>query len=217
MTPRPRPETALTLIELLAVISVIAALASMLFASVARVRMAADRTVALQNMRTIGMAIVGYAADHDARLPGPLWPGQMPLFDPGRDGRLVKEVAAYLPITVPARPAVESLFVPPAYRRAVGEAALVDARTFVMNMVLPFEQGVLNPWGSLVAGQDPTTARLSAVPSGAWAFSDADRKHPRVKGASWANQTPSGPVHSPDRLAWFFDGSAGPMAAGTLE
>lgn len=199
------------------VLAIVVALSSLLFAGVGLVRAKADRMVAVQSMRTIGLAVIGYAADHDGILPGPLWPGQMPLFDPGREGRLVREIAAWVPLETPARPEVEPLFVPPAYRKAVRNAALKDARTFVMNMAVPVEGGTLNPWGSLAAGQGAGTARLNAIPASAWGFSDADREHPRVAGAPWANQTPAIPVHPPQRLAWFFDGRVGSIETAALK
>ncbi len=207
---------ALTLIELLVVLSVVAALAVLFFGATGRVRSQADRTVALQNMRTIGTAIYSYAADHDARLPGPLWPGQMPMFDPARSGRLVKEVAGYLPIPVPDTRELEPLFIPPAYRKAVTAAQLENARTFVMNMKVATDAADFNPWGSLVAGEDAAPARLAKLPRNTWGLSDADQRHPRVVGASWAANTPEEPIHQPHRLAWYFDGSVGNVEPDAL-
>lgn len=210
-------DAGMTLIELLVVIAIVITLAGLLFAGTGRVREQADRTVALQNMRTIGTSIFSYAADHDARLPGPLWPGQMPMFDPSRAGRLVKEVAAYLPVPVPTQPGLERLFIPPAFRKVMSATELKDARTFVLNMKVPTDSGDLNPWGSLVAGQDPSAARLANLPRNTWGFSDADQQHPRVLGASWAGNTPKEPIHEPRRLAWFFDGRVGNLEPDTLQ
>jgi hypothetical protein len=137
-------------------------------------------------------------------------------FDPNRSGRLVRELAPYLDIETPATPKVIDLFVPPAYRKKTQPSLLATARTYVMNMAISETAATLNPWGSLAAADGSGPARLASIPTGAWGFSDADRLHPRVAGASWVANTPAKPIHG-KRLAWFFNGSVGQVDEADLQ
>lgn len=65
-----------TLVELLVVITIIAALASLVFTLSSRAVNSAQKAVCVTNMRGIGNAIVAYATDNNGRLPGPLNTGQ---------------------------------------------------------------------------------------------------------------------------------------------
>jgi prepilin-type N-terminal cleavage/methylation domain-containing protein len=205
-----------TLIELLATIAIIAILAALALTAISAARTQGDRAKAISNMRQIGSAIASYAADKDSQLPGPLWPGQLAEFDPARAGRLVRELAPYLGLETPAKPVVMDLFVPPAYRRIMPAASLSTSRTFVMNMAFASGNATINPWGSLAANDGSGPLRLGNIPPTAWGFSDADRQHPRVVGASWAANTPVEPIHK-KRLAWFFNGSVSPIETAELQ
>jgi prepilin-type N-terminal cleavage/methylation domain-containing protein len=208
--------TAFTLVELLVVMGVIAILAALSLAGLSSIRASSDKTQAVSNMRQIGTCIALFATDNDGRLLGPLWPGQLAQFDPARSGRLVRELAPYLGIPTPAAPKVEALFVPPAYRKAVSPAFLDSARTYVLNMAVPHGSQTLIPWGNLALSPSTTPLKLAAIPKQLWGFSDADALHPRVAGTSWAGNTPSKPIHTPKRLAWFFDGSVAPVDDASL-
>jgi len=205
-----------TLIELLATIAIVAILAVLALTAMGAVRAQGDRAKAISNMRQIGSAIGLYAADKDSLLPGKLWPGQVAEFDPARDGRLLLELAPYLGLETPAKPTVIDLFMPPAYRRITPAASLSTARTFVMNMVVSSGNSTINPWGSRANPSDTGPLRLGNIPPNAWGFSDADRQHPRVIGASWAANTPAQPIHK-KRLAWFFNGSVSPIETTELQ
>ena len=202
---------AFTLVELLVVLAVIGILAALSLGGLSKLRASSDRSKAISNMRQIGTGITLFAADNDGKLPGPLWPGQMPQFDPARSGRLVRELAPYLGIPTPTAPKVEPLFVPPAYRKAVSASFLDSARTYVLNMSIADADQILVPWGNLATSPASQPLKLAAIPAQAWGFSDADALHPRVVGAPWATNTPPKPVHTPKRLAWFFNGSVGPV------
>ena len=154
---------AFTLIELLVVISIVAVLAAILLPVFNTVTLRADRVTALSQMRQIWIGIASYSADHNNKFPGPLYPGQLPMLDPARDGRLVLTLAPYLGITIPTQPQLIPLFIPPAYRRAVTPVFLNDARTYVLNMAVPVGNGTttLNPWGnSALTGQQPLACAL---------------------------------------------------------
>ena len=205
-----------TLIELLVTIAIVAILAALALTATGAARTQGDRAKAISNMRQIGSAIGLYAADKDSLLPGKLWPGQVAEFDPARAGRLVRELAPYLGLETPAKPVVIDLFVPPAYRRMTPTASLPASRTFVMNMAVASGNATINPWGSLAANDGSVSLRLGSIPANAWGFSDADRQHPRVAGASWAANTPAQPIHK-KRLAWFFNGSISPVEPADLK
>ena len=202
---------AFTLVELLVVLAVIAILAALSLGGLSKLGASSDRTKAISNMRQIGTGITLFAADNDGKLPGPLWPGQLAQFDPTRSGRLVRELAPYLGIPTPTAPKVEALFVPPAYRKAVSASFLDSARTYVLNMSIADGDQILVPWGNLATSPSSQPLRLASIPAQAWGFSDADAQNPRVVGASWAGNTPPKPIHTPKRLAWFFNGSVAPV------
>lgn len=205
-----------TLIELLVAMSIIAVLVALVFSASGGIQAHVNRSKAISNMRSIGNGITLFAADNGGYLPGPLWPGQLAEFDPARAGRLVRELAPYLGIATPSSPQVVDLFMPPAYRKQMPPASLSTARTFVMNMSIAQDTATLNPWGSLAMNDGSKPFRLAAIPAGVWGFSDADRQHPRVTGASWATNTPLEPIHG-KRLAWFFNGSVSPVETETLQ
>lgn len=207
---------AFTLVELLVTIAILTILAALSLSAISLTRSTSDRTHAIANMRQIGSAIGLYASDKNGLFPGPLWPGQLAQLDPNRTGRLVRELASYLGLETPAKPMVIELFVPPAYRRMTPTASLPTSRTFVMNMAVASGNATINPWGSLAANNGSVPMRLGSVPANAWGFSDADRQHPRVAGASWAANTPAEPIHK-KRLAWFFNGSVSPVETADLQ
>jgi prepilin-type N-terminal cleavage/methylation domain-containing protein len=209
--------TGFTLIELLVVIAVVAILASLILATVGAVRTQGDRAAAVSNMRQIGSAVIEYAGDNDGRLPGPLWPGQVPYLDPAREGRLVRELDRYLSGRAVPESGTVDLFVPPAFRRVVGEAAVANSRTYVMNMEVEDRDGTVNPWGSAADPEPAEPMRLATVPAQAWGFSDADQLHPRVAPAPWSGNTPAEIVHGEKRLAWYFDGHVEGIEEEALE
>jgi prepilin-type processing-associated H-X9-DG protein/prepilin-type N-terminal cleavage/methylation domain-containing protein len=65
---------AFTLLELVTVISIIAVLAALLIAGMRRSLGTADRATCSANLRTVSVAIISYAGDHDQALP-PSGPG----------------------------------------------------------------------------------------------------------------------------------------------
>lgn len=217
---RSRPHRrAFTLIELLVTVVIITILVGLVGVGYSRAMQSARKTQAVSNMRMIGQGILTYAADNNNRLPGPLWPGQMPMLDPNREGRLVRELSPYLGLEMPDEPVLIDLFVPPAYRLYPGAPDLTSARTYVVNMAVETTGGIINPWGSLTGPPDEQTAPvpLSRVPGNTWALSDADQLHPRVASAFWRGNTPSGIIHGRQRLALFFGGHVSVIDQEKLE
>ena len=206
---------AFTLVELLVVIVIIALLLAVGMPAWQSARLSADCGAGLSQLRQIGTGIKAYATDHNGRLPGPLWPGQMPMLDPARDGRLCRDLASYLGLEIPAAPTLQPLFIPPAYKRQMGRAFLAESRTYVMNMAVSTGDGIVNPFGSLAGGS--TEALLDSVPpASAWAMSDADQLHPRVVAASWKANTPPTLIYRNRRTALYFDGHADDVSENDL-
>jgi len=69
MSPRPRHEPQFTLIELLAVIGIIALLLAMLLPTLGLVREKARKNACLGNLRQIGVAVNCYVTDNKSFLP----------------------------------------------------------------------------------------------------------------------------------------------------
>ena len=214
-------DAAFTLLEPLVVLVVIAVLAAMVLPVVGTMRGKSDEAAAVRQMSQIGVALAQYTSEHDGQLPGPLWPGQIPAINPGLPsnnmGRLATRLAKYLETDPETRQLVPA-FIPPAYKRTMPEAALEDARTYVINMAVVADE-IVAPFGNLTlpqghANREPR--RVALIPGNAWAFSDADQQHPRVAGAIWSAFTPAQPVHA-QRLAYFFNGSVGRIETAQLQ
>lgn len=65
-----RKRSAFTFLELLLAITLIAALAILLFSLEKRMRHSANKVHNIGNLRTIGIAVFSYAADHHGEIPG---------------------------------------------------------------------------------------------------------------------------------------------------
>ena len=71
---KSKEPTAFTLIEILVVIAIIAILAALLFPAVGKVITKSTMTADMNNLRTIGQGIAGFAAENNGRIPNVLIP-----------------------------------------------------------------------------------------------------------------------------------------------
>jgi prepilin-type N-terminal cleavage/methylation domain-containing protein/prepilin-type processing-associated H-X9-DG protein len=207
--PVPR-KAAFTLIELLAVISIIAILAALLFAATGPARKAGDRTKCLANLRQIGAAISTFIADHEGQLPGPLRANQSCWCNKADPATLGHQLASYLGVTLDYEKRRMDVMVCPAWQRG----AYKDDESFLpflLNTEVMVNGSVINPWGDADLSETPSSpaavpkvlVSLSDVPlSRIWAIQDFDMQSIAIK-------KPPGiaakPVHGDKRNALFFD------------
>ena len=202
---------AFSVLEVLVVLTLVGLLATLGVGAASRALGMADRTDSTARLKTLGQAVFQYAAEHDQRLPGPLWPGQVMLYDAQREGRLVRDLADYLDIETRETPYVVDRMIPRAYRRAMPPGSPGDARIYVMNSSLILEGQVRAPFGSLTAAPVVAPMRLTQFqnlsPADQWMISEADQLHPDVAGAPWKSLTPAQPLHEGLRIHLAFDGA----------
>ena len=195
-----------TLLELLTTIAIIAILGTLLVPMVSEVRQRGQSAAGMAVLRNVGQAIQLYSTENSKQLPGPLWPGQIPIYDADRSGRLVRELAPYLNIPERDQPYLVESFVPPAF--PIESLGVDEPRVFVVNYEIVQEGEVVQPWGSLL-GDEPVSPAQSVQlrdPARHWAVSDADQRHPEVTGAPWEASTPTNPIHGNTRNVLYFDG-----------
>lgn len=205
---------AFSLVELLVVIAVIGLITSIALVAHGNVRGKAAEVKGASLMRENGKAISLYLTDNGDVLPGPLWPGQMALYTPGRSGRLINELATYLDLPTQGSEMLMEAFIPPAYREAVEDDALPSARIYVMNDTVTVNDVDYRPFGFPARDDNPATApmRRSALPPEVldiWMMTDADQEHPNVSGKFWGQFTPEAPIYGDFRHVLFFDGRVG--------
>jgi len=209
-TPFWAQSRAFTLIELLVVLAIIAVLAGLTFGVVQQAAVRGDVIAGQQILREHGNAIRTYATDNNGRLPGPLWPGQVPIYEDGEDGRLVVVLAEYLGVD-PDTQEGELLrdLVPPLYLKKLGQVGN-EPRTFVMNLDVEVVEGgdPIQPFGSAVDNTAPLTSAVIPEPVSTWIMSDVDQEHPLA--GSWKSSTPDEKL-APTRNVLFFDGHVEPV------
>src|SRR5262245_18814178 len=87
-----------TLVELLGVVALIAALAGILFPVFSKARASARKSTALSNLKQIGAALTMYAADYDEHLPDrwPIWLGNRQFYWSVEGGDLPAHLKPYI-------------------------------------------------------------------------------------------------------------------------
>lgn len=185
-----RAPGAFTLIELLAVVVIIATLVGLLFPVLTLVRSRMDSTQCLSQLRQIGVGINAYVSDHTGLLPGPLNFKQSPTYTPGQSGSLPALLESYLGTASTTSPAAGAalryspLFACPAAARQLKDAT---KPTYLVNM-LPSPEYSQSVWGDASLNQQPlpnsalmnwslaTTAGSAPLgPAQTWAIQDADQ------------------------------------------
>ena len=161
---------AFTLLELLAVIIVIAILASLLIPAFSAVQRSADKTKCASNLRQVGAAIAAYVGEHDGYLPGPLWSWQEPYYCDADYGTLAAVLEKYLKL--PSQPSCgprankprADVFVCPAWLRnhpystAAGDPWQIYILNSQVNVTCGNTVTPINPWGdALIVYQNSGT------------------------------------------------------------
>ncbi len=209
---------AFSLLELLVVIAIVGLLAALGLGAWSKALADANRADSIARLKTIGQAIFSYVGEHDQLLPGPLWPGQVLLYDPVEKGRLVVSLAPYLGVEQRDTPYLVDRMIPKAYRRNPTAGRMNDLRIYVMNASIVLEGNTHRPFGALLTTSNGDTVksadplrinRLDKLPDNErWMLSETDQKHPSVAAAPWKASTPPLPVHDNLRAVLNFDGSA---------
>ena len=218
-----------TLLELLAVMVIVAILAALLLPVLAQAQRQADSVRCVAQLGKIGTAIAAYAGDHDGLLPGPLTMKQSAAFDETTRGSLARLLENYLggaSTSAGGGGREAALFLCPAALRQMrdrktpsylagmlavpgyGQSAWGDA---ALNQE-PLRQAALANWTEDTTGGHPLN--LAEV----WAIKDADQAYFREINASTdaADDLLPVPAHGDHRNALFHDFHVGRVKVITI-
>jgi len=205
-----------SLIELLTAIGVVAVLSVIVMVTVGTLREQSYKTKGVTLLRNNGQALSLYLIDNNNQLPGPLWAGQMAVYKPDREGRLINHIGKYLDVPGGLVEGVVEDYIPPAYKAVIdsGEVSAEDARIYVMNTPV-FDSGKrIEPYGSppfedLPPEEINPPMRISALPqivSENWIMMDVDQHLSMLDNKYWGQFTPTEPIYGDTRMALFLDG-----------
>ncbi len=202
---------AFTMVELLVAVAIIGVLTALGFSASGRVFKEANKAECVTRMRSLGQAVFTYSSEHEQKLPGPLWPGQVMQYDPAREGRLVRDLATYLDVEEGPSPYMVERMIPRAYRKKMPAGLPENARVYVMNSAIVMQGQTNTPFGSLTGSTPVAPMRmpqLSSLPEDErWMISEADQQQGDVINAPWKQSTPTTPLHEGKRVVLAFDGS----------
>ncbi len=220
---------AFTLLELMAVLAIMATLCVVVFGVSRRLRASQQQTTCLSNLRQIGLGITLYVQDNQYRLPGPLWRGQSPLYQADAEGQfdtasgnLSSFLAPYLHFETltPGSSALAALFTCPAWHRSAAGQTICyysAGELTLPNAEAEEEAEPIFPFGR--SGGDPVEpSRLNALPhlANTPAFWEFDRRLATEGFYITDPRVPSTPVHQSVRNILYFDGHVVPSEAGPL-
>lgn len=199
---KSKTDTGFTLIEMLVVLAILGLLASLILASLGRVRRRGDEIQALSNLRQLGTAITTYAMDNNSKLPGPLYQGQGVRYHLGDTRTFGNQLWRYLSLPEPTSVIQEA--------RILGHAAYFRERkspmcpSWILNFAVNMSDGNAgNPWGNQVT---PSKSLWDVESSSSqWLARDVDQTHPGVSTMGWYPLLPETPLYIPKRITLFFD------------
>lgn len=221
MNPLPgKSLRAFTLVEMLAVIVILAILAVLVMFGAGRVKVQIGVVKCVANLRQVHAALMQYAGDHDGLLPGPLTSTMTPYFKMNNQGeptsnQLSGYLAPYLDVAVPAagQGGVNPHLACPAFWATLSGAERGGTQ-FLRSYGIPLG-GAGWPFGYTTSG-DPSKTRPPRTfhafaaefpPSKTWILRDTDRGNTSAD----TNLIPE-PIHQSSRNKWvrnylFADGS----------
>jgi prepilin-type N-terminal cleavage/methylation domain-containing protein len=200
---------AFTLIELLTVIAIIGILASLVIATVGRVRETARRATCASNLRQAGSVLMLYAQDNRGLLPGPLFSVIGPYPDANPNAKLlVSFVHPYLTGMNNLngnRPKI-GIFECPTWATAIPEVEQINGNCYVLGYDYELTPGTfVRPFGEAPNRTQPLALSRIQNPSRVLAIGDLDaRDRTPYLGVAGVAQTP---LHGSIRNSLFFDGS----------
>ena len=218
-----------TLLELLAVMVIVAILAALLLPVLAQAQRQGDSVRCVAQLGKIGTAIAAYAGDHDGLLPGPLTMKQSAAFDETTRGSLARLLENYLggSSTAAGNGGREAaLFLCPAARRQMRDR---NTPSYLAGM-LPVPGFGQSAWGDVALAQEPlrqaaltnwaddTTGGHPLNLAEVWAIKDADQAYFREINASTdsADDLLPVPAHGDHRNALFHDFHVGRVKVITI-
>lgn len=206
-----------TLTELLVVISIIAVLALVVFASARRIINSAHKAVCVQNLHGIGNAIQAYCMENNNRLPGPLNVGQSARFNPNATSpgpQLVHYIAPYLEGARDSdTPYIVNNFGCPALMKKMPPSNIEAPILYRMGHDdledIYGRKGFPWIWNN-PAGISGKPWRLDQIEPRSAGRVYAMIEQDQTLGGTWANNGATGPAHGKERMALYFDWSVKP-------
>ncbi|MEI8294409.1 MAG: prepilin-type N-terminal cleavage/methylation domain-containing protein [bacterium] len=217
MNTQQRPQLAFTLIELLAVVAILAILLALAVPALLRARDKADLAGGVSSIKQIGVALSLYAADNNQSLPGPnLYWGVYPQYDTGNSSHLGTYLYSYLGISQPTwgKRSIKAMAGPAYWRmNPLFPAYIINTGPEVLGYITLDDGRRVYPWGSILGGTTTPPMNFPSLASAGlmrtWALRDIDQTGPpRPNFAGWAGDLPKAPIYGKNRLQLNFDMSA---------
>jgi prepilin-type N-terminal cleavage/methylation domain-containing protein len=201
-----------TLVELLVTITIVVALAGILFALSKKSIDRAHQAVCITHLGYVGQAIQAYASENGNRLPGPLYNGQSAIVGPPRN--IATFIAEYL--EAPGQPVngkiVIASFGCPASKKKINSKTPEDAICYQIGSNLKLVNGrTVNPWTypkPWGTPQPEPPSRLDEFdPVSAGQTMALIEQDAQLSNAWGSNSGPAAPPHGNQRTTLYFDWS----------